>query len=320
MFYGVEVDGDHQFLLADGTVTYNCQLPPVGADGKAKKKPGAVDGPPPIYAFESPAWSTWASNVIKLTKIHRQADPDFIKAIQQLRTGDKTCTDYFRQFIHPTEISEFDGTTILAKNDEVDRYNNLRMLRLQAQEDTFTAIRGGTDPAKCPSEWKNIPDTLRLKPGCLVMILANRRDRDTKEMLYANGDLGTYLQKVSEGVAKVRLHRTGEDVYVQVTLREHLKPGTPRTARQKEVTPPEYVQASVIYMPLRVAYASTVHKSQGLSLDNVQLLINSQFWLSAGMTYVAVSRARTAAGLRIVGTPEQFAARVRTNSRILQWI
>lgn len=291
------------------------QLPPVGAMDKKTKE----SKDPVLYAFQAKQWSQWGDNPILLTQVRRQADPDFIRAIQQIRLGDKTCVDYFRKFIVSTEEVNFNGTSILARNDEVDRYNRIRMLKLDTPEHTFTATRRG-DPKAQPSEWKNIPETLVVKPGCLVMILANRREPGGGDMIYANGDLATYLEKISEHHARVRLARTGQDVVVTEVARERLKPGIPRAERRKEIIDPEWIAATITYMPLRVAYASTVHKSQGLSLDNVQVMINSQFWLSSGMVYVALSRARTPQGLRIVGTVDQFVARVRTNPLIKDWV
>lgn len=292
------------------------QLPPVGVNDK-NRKPG--DGPPPIYAFQAQHWKRWAENTLTLTQIRRQADPDFIRAIQQVRTGDKAAVDYFRPFISMKEDANFNGTTILAKNDEVDRYNKVRMLQIHAPEEVFVAHRTGAQKDQ-PSEWKNIPDTLALKPGCLVMILANKKYLGSTEIMYANGDLGTYLGKIGDNFARVKLQRTGQEVTVSMIDRERLKPGTPRSQRRKEEIPQEFILASITYMPLRVAYASTVHKSQGLSLDNIQVMINSQFWMSAGMLYVGLSRARTPQGIKIVGTVDQFAARIRANPIIKEWL
>jgi ATP-dependent exoDNAse (exonuclease V) alpha subunit len=76
----------------------------------------------------------------------------------------------------------------------------------------------------------------------------------------------------------------------------------------------------VTYMPLRLAYATTVHKSQGLTLDNVQVSITDRFWETPGMVYVALSRSRTADGLRVVGSRELFMKRITTDPRVREWI
>jgi ATP-dependent exoDNAse (exonuclease V) alpha subunit len=72
-------------------------------------------------------------------------------------------------------------------------------------------------------------------------------------------------------------------------------------------------------MPLRVAYGVTCHKTQGLSLDRVQVVYHSQFWSQVGMIYVALSRCRTPGGLRLVGTADQLRARINTNPKLARW-
>jgi hypothetical protein len=340
----IAVDEANERLRANGedeigiTLTGDfAQLPPVGVD---KKKSEGV-----IYAFQAKNWDRFRDNTLTLTEVRRQGDADFVKAIQKVRRGDKTAVDYFRPYISMQEIRNFDGSTILAKNDEVDRYNKIRMMQLSTPEELYRSHRKAQDPRLMPSEWKHIPEILVLKEGALVMILANLFDQETKQLIYANGDLGHYLGTVGAGPRKVRdregaqaggeewttinvpgefarvkLFRTGEIVYVGRVLRERLKPGIKRDLKPGKVRNPEHVLAEIDYMPLRVAYATTVHKSQGLSLDNVQLMINAGFWMTSGMLYVGLSRARTPQGLRIVGSPEQFIARVRANPAVTEWL
>jgi ATP-dependent exoDNAse (exonuclease V) alpha subunit len=76
----------------------------------------------------------------------------------------------------------------------------------------------------------------------------------------------------------------------------------------------------VTYMPLRLAWASTVHKAQGLTLDEVQLSVANHFWEQPGMCYVALSRARTAGGLKIVGSKELLAKRIQADKRLGEWL
>jgi ATP-dependent exoDNAse (exonuclease V) alpha subunit len=73
-------------------------------------------------------------------------------------------------------------------------------------------------------------------------------------------------------------------------------------------------------MPLRVAYASTVHKSQGLSLDRVQVSIRDAFFKTPGMLYVALSRARTADGLRLIGSEAALVERCTCDPRLQEYL
>lgn len=291
---------------------------------------------PPVkasFAFASPLWDRFESHTTMLTEPRRQADPEFVRALQAARRGDAAAaTEYFSQFIVPSEDRHFDGTTILAKNDEVDRYNKIRMLEIHKPEDLYITERHGEEDR---AAWKNIPDALALKEGCLVMVLANRRENpDDTQLLYANGDLGHYLGPHDPGgvglakspklPARVRLLRNNREVIVGRVVREKKSPtgnkGKKLDAQGNEVAPRDEKLGWIDYMPLRVAYATTCHRSQGLSLDKVQIMINSMFWATPGMLYVALSRARTPQGLRVVGTAQQFHARVKANAQVRRWL
>lgn len=201
---------------------------------------------------------------------------------------------------------------------------------------------------KARGEWKLIPETLDLKSGALVMILANQPDLDpltgrpTGNFLYVNGDLGTLLGTRDEksGSADVKLHRNGRTVMVSTITRENLIPLDPerrkalRALDQQAATAKDEGYASVIrgdradyeaiggvtYLPLRLAYATSCHKSQGLTLDNVQVSITDRFWAEPGMLYVALSRARTSDGMRVVGSKDLFMARINVDPRVREWI
>lgn len=291
------------------------QLPPV----KAK------------FAFEVPEWDAYEENTLRLHTVYRQADPDFLAALFAARRGDGATA---ATILSPRCVGgldyHFDGTTILARNEDVDRFNALRLSQLQTQEITFTSVRWGKERA----EWKVIAERLLLKLGALVMILANRHEDKSngtvaggRRLIYANGDLG-YLREVdANGVPYVELTRTGEVVPVGFVTRDNKIPLEP--GRRKELkaaglgelaVDDHEIIGSLTYMPLRVAYATSCHKSQGLSLDKVQVDLRQAFFNSGGMAYVALSRARTADGLRIVASPALLAGRCRVNEKVRRWI
>ena len=82
----------------------------------------------------------------------------------------------------------------------------------------------------------------------------------------------------------------------------------------------KFVEGQIEYYPLRLAYASTIHKSQGLSLDRVQLDFTDQFCGQPAMMYVAMSRCRTMEGIRLVGTREKFIEQVRVDPKVKRWL
>jgi len=286
------------------------------------------------YAFESSEWGRFTPNVITLTEIRRQADPEFIEMLRAARSGKgQVVADYFqaRNAIQQETDQHFDGPTIFAKNESVDRHNYLRLAAVTGREVVFPSTRFG----KLRSEWGQlekpehtwgIPKTLTLKVGALVMILANERDTESHQLVYVNGDLGTIVD-AEDGCAHVRLQRTGEVVKVTPVERAVRVPcdSARRTELRKQgkgdfIDGKWEIVGGIIYMPLRVAYASTVHKSQGLSLDKVQINVRDPFFRTAGMLYVALSRARTAEGLRLVGSPQALDERATVDPRVKQWL
>ena len=298
---------------------------------------------PPVkapFAWESTEWDRFdqPGATITLTEIRRQADPAFIEALRQCRRGEgHRALEVFGPGIQRTTDDQFDGPTLLAKNEAVDRYNWIRMNQLQgeAHRDLFyRSQRWGKQrtewgkPTDPPARW-GIPERLHLKVGALVMILANRR-MDTGRFLYVNGDLGTVVDGSPDAhTCDVRLHRTGEIVSVVYQRREVLTPMDAARRKQLHAEGKDALIAEsgrweiegwIDYLPIRVAYASTVHKSQGLSLDQVQVNIADGFFKTPGMLYVALSRARTAGGLRLVGSTAAFVERCVSDPKLGRWL
>ncbi len=298
-----------------------CQLAPVKAP----------------FAFTSPAWEYYEASTCRLETIHRQNDHDFKQALQAVRREDAAAAlQYFAPRLACETQSNFVGTTILAKNAAVGRFNDLRMSQLTTPMVRFPSRRAGKlrpewgNKSKPKHEW-GIPETLQLKEGALVMLLANKRypaDPGEVELRfeYVNGDLGTFLGD-DRGQAVVELQRTGRTVHIDWVRRTStipLEPGRRKELKagdqQHLVDGKHEIVGEVVYMPLRLAYASTVHKSQGLTLDHVQINLRDHFFTTPGMLYVALSRCKTAEGLRVVGTPQTFADRVRVDPQVRAWL
>jgi hypothetical protein len=289
-----------------------CQLPPI----KAR------------WIFESECWERFDEGTTRLEKNWRQADEEFLDAINHLRAGRgeegaSTLRRTATEFTAALDL-HFPGTTIMAKNEEVDRFNWQALQRVRGEKFTINSKRWHV--SRGPGEWKNIPERLELKIGAYVMILAN----DTREFTYANGDCGLVVGRDSTSV-QVRLARNDDVVEIGSIERKAHSPDSndfggdlPKTAtwgspwfdEQAE----KYCIGSVRYLPLRLAWASTVHKSQGLTLDRVQLDLRNHFFSQPAMAYVAVSRCRTPEGLRVVGDEKLLASRCRIDPRVERWV
>lgn len=307
---------------------------------------------PPVkapFAFESPEWDAFGAHTTVLTEIRRQSDADFIRALRAARVGDaKTVLEYFGPTLQTTTADPYPGVTLLAKNESVDKYNWLRYSKLPGPEQVFLTQREGElrtewgGPPKASKDW-GIPERLPLKIGALVMILANEKIPGTRDLLYVNGDLGEIVEfgtphrqeptpgspvvpRMTYPSVFVRLQRTGQVVEVDYIRRERLMPidaGRRTELRQqglqdrlREEGKKECV-GWVEYLPVRLAYATTVHKSQGLSLDHVQVTLGDHFFKTPGMLYVALSRARTPQGLRLVGSPTMLAERCTVHPKLV---
>lgn len=328
------------------------QLPAIGdkpaghGHGNVRTRRAAVPTP---WCFESQFWERFAINEVKLTKVWRQADSRFLAALDFARSGKgRECLEVLRSAGQRFESGVdmmFRGTTIVGKNEEVDRINHLRLDqekgRLIALPSRRWAVgKGGVVGAR--AEWKHIPERTLVKEGSYVMVLANQYAEG--EMVYANGDCG-WVRGIESGreaggmpTVMVELARTGEVVHVGSLVRDvaasepvswvdeweegekevvkYLPRPHARVVRKRK----QYVTGQLQYYPLRLASATTLHKAQGLSMDACQVDIRGWMMKAPSMIYTALSRCRTLEGLRIVGTPELFVDRCRMDAKVARWL
>jgi hypothetical protein len=261
-YRGFETDGDHLFLLADGTVAHNCQLP-------------VVEGQ---WVFNAASWPRFAANTTKLTTNYRQASGPFLEALGAIRRGDgRTGADLLDachvQYADNNDV-DFAGTTIMATNDEVERFNWAAHSRLPGKATVSKSRRWG----KQRGEWKLIPPDLNLKLGSYVMILANHKDNDGDNpgLVYANGDCG-YVRGYHPVMQAymVELKRNGVTVIVQPITRRYEEKERPSqmTALPGEKDVPYYdverkkwVVGAVTYARCDWRMRVRLYKAQGMTL------------------------------------------------------
>lgn len=230
------------------------QLPPVSTDREKSE-----------FCFKADCWPRFEASVEKLTKIWRQDNPDFIKAINFARVGDGNsavtwlldCGVRFEDKID----NWFEGTSLIAVNNEVDFYNTRRLNQLNTPMIRTMSVISGTPLA----EWKKlIPLELRVKENAYVMILSN----DIPNFNYVNGDTGWIRGYDSKKDSfQVELKRTGVCVTIKRIKRLNLTDRAPNSEYFKPGFSPyvdqmsgDWVVGEISYHPLRLAYASTVHK------------------------------------------------------------
>lgn len=271
--------------------------------------------------FEANCWNEFENNITKLTKVHRQTNPLFLEALNNIRAGNKKegvelllkCNV---EFVDKLDL-KYEGTTIIPKNDQVKSYNIKRLIDLKGDLITVDIIREG----KQLSEWTNhIPLRLNLKIGSYIMITNN-----SKELIYGNGDCG-YVEKFEYDNFYIRLVRNNNLVRVGRVIRKNLSEHIPRNFNNNgfklytDYLTSRFVIGHVKYHPIRLAYSSTVHRTQGLTLDNIQVDITNDFFKEPSMIYVALSRVKEAEGLRIVGTPNLLMSRINIDEKVRRWV
>lgn len=266
-----------------------CQLPPVQ---KETDKEAAV----PLFAFQSPIWTVLLDETHHLTKIERQPDPVFQAILTEARMGALSSASIeilnARKGL-PWKTDQIRPTLIFSRNSDVSTINAVNMEALDGEEVTFKAITitGTTAPAAAASADSDIEaqltrldadaayePTLTLKIGAQVMLLTNL----DQERGLVNGSRGVVLNFSSTGLPVVRFLSISEPV----------------TIDRATWMLPDNDQVGRAQIPLKVAYAITIHKSQGATLDCALIDIGSNTF-EYGQAYVALSRVRSLEGLHI---------------------
>lgn len=240
---------------------------------------------PEGFVTQSLVWPKLNPQVCYLTEQHRQDDGELLSVLTHIRQGTVNSRD---ESILGTRVGitprEEDVTVrLFPVNKQADQLNDARLDALDEDEHVFTATSSG-QASLVEQLKKNMlaPKLLRLKTGAAVMALRNDADKQ-----YVNGSLGTVTGFVSEskGGWPIVSFENGNRVV--------MKP------QSWDMMDGEKVLASVSQVPLRCAWAITIHKSQGMSLERAAMDLSCTF--APGMGYVALSRVQSLEGLYIAG-------------------
>lgn len=250
------------------------QLPPVikSAEEEAEGK----------FCFQSRAWKSAGIKVAMLKQVYRQKDQVFSSALNEIRMGEPSEAAYAllkARYNALDEAPQIEPVLVHTHNADVDMANSERLMKIDGAEERYRAHDFGK-PGPLATLQSNClaPETLKLKIGAQVMLLKNL---DPSGGL-ANGSIG----KVT-GFTKTKLPQ------VEFTNGLTIDVDTEKF----EIKSGGEVLASRTQIPLRLAWAITVHKSQGMTLDKIQVHLANVF--EDGQAYVALSRASKAEGLFI---------------------
>lgn len=242
---------------------------------------------PTPYFFASRALQQIRYVTIALDKVYRQTNGPFLEVLNHVRDNKLTDSDLqlLASRVQPDFVPAADSGYIrlTTHNGQADQYNASRMAELPSPECHYHADVSGQFPeTSFPT-----PLTLTLKKGAQVMFLKN--DPSPEHRFY-NGKIGTI---VSATAGLIRVKCEGDDEPIDVTPMDW--ENSKYTVDEATGTVITEVQGSFKQMPLRPAWAITIHKSQGLTFDKA--VIDSHQAFAPGQVYVALSRCKTLEGL-----------------------
>lgn len=259
------------------------QLPPVQ---KQQKKDVFGER---LYAFESSAWENFDLSVIELTVMKRTQDAEFTHILSKVRKG--ICDDEVIGYmvkLWNNALKEENPTYLFGRNLEVEQTNRAKINELESEETILFAHVDmfGKVHEKRLATWKSmlpISEQLTLKEGAPVLFTVNKWGK------FVNGERGI-LYKIEEDHLIVEK----EEEYVRVERHEF---DLTDMLVQDDGRVEMMSLATLSQFPLKLAYAVTIHKSQGMSIDNLVCNVDNIF--APSQFYVAISRAVDPKHLRI---------------------
>ena len=256
------------------------QLPPIGDSAESSRDK---------FSFMSASWLEAKLTICYLTEQFRQSDNEFSDILNEIRSGSVSpeAIDQLNERRNnmtggPSQEELSDGSTRLyTHNIDVDRVNQDQLKKLEGRTKTFDSkMKGNLKLGETISKSIMAPPVLQLKKGAKVMFVKNNYEKG-----YLNGSMGEVVRFDKEGIPLVRL-TNGLDLKAE-----------PEEWRVEDETGKLLV--SYTQVPLRLAWAITVHKSQGMTLDSAVMDLGKTF--ERGQGYVALSRVKSLEGLKLLG-------------------
>ncbi len=249
------------------------QLPPIGRNSDKEVS----------FAFESPSWEELDIKTCYLTEQYRQEDDDIVQILSDIRN--QTVCDETRNALQeliddPFSDDNTESTKLFTHNIDVDTINNRELNKLNTPSLAYQMATDGHEMViEALQKGCLAPKKLILKEGALVMFVRNNFDEG-----YVNGTVGRVIDFSEDKFPIVELSN-GEEIVV--------------FPEKWSIEEEGETIAELTQLPLRLAWAITVHKSQGMTLDSAEMDLSRAF--EYGMGYVALSRVKTLGNMKLLG-------------------
>lgn len=236
------------------------------------------------FVHTSVAWSELAPKICYLSEQHRQSGDRLLDVLEAMRRGEVEDwhTEALMERMGKQPAVSNSVTRLYTHNIDVDKINLQHLIALQGKTKRFE-MRTEGNATKVEQLVRSLlaPEVLELKTGAEVMFVANNFTEG-----YVNGSRGQVVGFNGDtGLPEVRLLSNGKHVNVEYQSWTLMEDGK--------------VRAEAVQLPLRLAWAITIHKSQGMSLDAAEIDLSKSF--TPGMGYVALSRVRSLEGVYLSG-------------------
>lgn len=262
------------------------QLPPIEKRNIEEKQESLLEKKQGRFAYESSAWERLSLIVCYINEQYRQDDATFLELLLAIRHDtvsdkhqDKIKSHYIENKKFPENI-----TKLFSHNLDVDKINDEMLSKIKMESFKFNMESSGSlSLVTALKKGCLSPEILVLKKGAVVMCTKN----NPKER-FVNGTLGTIVDFESFSKHPIIKTKSGKNIIISPmdwTIEENGK-----------------IKAKITQIPLRLAWAMTVHKSQGMSMDAAVMDLSSVF--EYGQGYVALSRVRRFDGLYLLGCNE----------------
>ncbi len=239
------------------------------------------------YFFNSHVIESQPPVYIELDKIYRQNDPEFVNVLNQVRNNEVDETGYnllhsrYKPNYNPLKEEKY--ITLTTHNNKADTINTAALTDLKNKEINFKAlVEGEFSERSFPAD-----EQLKLKVGAQVMFIKNDLERPRR---YFNGKIGI-VDKIDDDKITILCEGDASSIEVKKEKWRNIRYVTDKITNQVE----EEEIGSFTQFPLRLAWAITIHKSQGLTFEKAVIDAGSAF--APGQVYVALSRCTTLEGI-----------------------